>query len=182
MIPLMSALAPKSWRISHNVLIEKKAEVHLVDKLRPIVLFDVVANHAFKHLGRAMMSLAEAHAIVAPEQEGSRKVFQASYVALNKQLTYDLSRQLKHPMTLCSNDAKSCYDRIVLSVASLSIQRTTLPKPPLVCMFTTIQKMEQYIRTIFGVSTEYFGGDRDFDVFAIHMQSICQGNGAGSQI
>jgi hypothetical protein len=181
-MPLLMAHSPKSWRTCHNVLIEKKPGVYTVDKLRPIVLFDVVANHAYKHLGRCMMSLAEAHGIIAPEQAGSRKLFQASYVALNKMLTYDISRQLRKPMALCSSDAKSCYDRIVHSVASLSIQRTTLPKPPIVCVFTTIQKMKRYIRTTFGVSSDYFGGDRDFELFAIPIQTICQGNGAGPQI
>jgi hypothetical protein len=165
----------------HNILIEKKARVHLVDKLCPIVLFDAVA-HPFKHLGRCMKSLAETHKLDAPEQAGSRKFFQASMVALYKELTYDISRHLLQPMALCSNNAKSCYDQIVHSVASLSIQRTTLPKPPLVCMVTTIQKMAHYVRTVFGISSDYFGGERDFDLFAIPMQLICQGNGAGPQI
>jgi hypothetical protein len=49
-------------------------------------------------------------------------------------------------------------------------------------MFLTIQKLEHYIRTIFGDSETYFGGDKDVDLYAVPMSTTGQGNGAGPQI
>ena len=50
------------------------------------------------------------------------------------------------------NDAKSCYDRIVHSVASLAMQRVGAPVEPIICMFTSIQHLQHRIRTVFGDS------------------------------
>jgi hypothetical protein len=65
-----------------------------------------------------MMYTAEQLQVVAKERYGSRKNKAAIEQCLNKRLTFDLTRQLKRPLAMCSNDAKSCYDRIVHSVAS----------------------------------------------------------------
>jgi hypothetical protein len=60
----------------------------------------------------------------AEEQGGSRKNFRAVELALNMVMMYDqLVGQLKWPGVLCSNALKSCYDRIVHSIASLCLQR-----------------------------------------------------------
>ena len=86
-----------------------------------------------------MMATAEELSLLAQEQAGSRRGHAADESALNKVLTFDISRQRKQPLALCSNDAASCYDRIVHSVASIAMQSTVTPKEPLICMFTTIQ-------------------------------------------
>lgn len=180
--PFLTGYSPSSWRRSIDVLIEKKPGEARVSKLRTIFLFDAVANHAFKHLGRTMMMTAEALQMLAPEQGGSRKRHQAIYKALDKVLTYDASRQFKLPLALLSCDARACYDRMVHAATSLSMQRTTVPKPPLVCMFTTIQKMEHHIRTVYGDSEDHFGGEKSLELYAVPLQTICQGNGAGPQM
>ena len=92
-----------------------------VTSLRMIALLDPEANHNFKILGRAVMHHAESHHQLADEQYGSRKKKTAILHTLNKRLTYDVLRQTKTAGALCSNDAKSCYDRIVHSVASLCL-------------------------------------------------------------
>ena len=44
---------------------------------------------------------------------------------------YDLVHMQRRPIILCSNDAKSCYDRIIHSIASLAMQRLGLPFSPM---------------------------------------------------
>lgn len=79
---------------------------------------------------------------------------------------------------LCSNDAKSCYDRIVHSVASLCLQRVGVPIEPIKSMFYTIQQLSHQIRTVFGDSeTSYQAFD---GITPVH--GVGQGNGAGPQI
>ena len=159
-------------------MLEKKAGNFRVDKLRAILLFEVCFNDQNKQIGRAMMYHTEDMAMLAPEQFGSRKRLSAIEHCVNKRLTFDLWRQKKRPGALCANDAKSCYDRIVHSVASLCMQRVGLPIGPIICMFTTIQNLHHHIRTIYGDSEVSFGGD----LWAVPVQGVGQGNGAGPHI
>lgn len=77
-------------------------------------------------------------------------------------------------MILVSNDAKSCYDCIVHSIASIAMQRMGLPIQPIRCMLVTIQNMKHYVRTAFGESNSSMTNEND-----LPFQGILQGNGCG---
>jgi hypothetical protein len=147
-IPLLSGYAPRRWRNVVDCMLLKQEGNYNVEKLRTIVLFDPEANQNFKFLGRIVMAHAEQHHQLAPEQYGSRKKKSAILHALNKRLSYDILRQTKVAGAVCSNDAKSCYDRILHSVAALCLRRLGLPEAATVCMFTTLQNLEHTVRTI----------------------------------
>jgi hypothetical protein len=105
-------------------MLEKKKGYFRVDKLNAILLYEANFNqNNKKKLGRDMMYTAEQLQVVAKEQYRSRKNKAAIEQCLNKRPTFDLARQLKRPLAMCSNDAKLCYDRIVHSVASLCMRR-----------------------------------------------------------
>jgi hypothetical protein len=53
-------------------------------------------------------------------------------------------------MALCSNDAKSCYDRILHAIAAICMQRVSVPKKVCLMMFGTLAKVKHYIRTTYG--------------------------------
>jgi len=69
------------------------------------------------------MFAAEKFQALAPEQYGCRKGKVANVQSLNKCLFYDTIRYKRQPAALCSHDAKSCYDRIVLLVMALAMCR-----------------------------------------------------------
>jgi len=85
------------------------------------------------------MNVAEYTKSLAPEQYGSRKKQKAIDLAVNKALAFDILKQLKRLGAICSNDAKSCYDLIGHTQASLSMQRVGVPKNIINCLFTTLQ-------------------------------------------
>jgi hypothetical protein len=149
-----------------------------VDKLRTIVLFDPEANCTFKFLGCAVMAHAEKHNQLPEEQYGSRKRKTAITHALNKRLSYDLMRQLKTAGALCSNDAKSCYDRILHSMASLCLKHLGLPEGAIICMFTTLQNLEHTVRTVYGDSEQPYGGN----LWIVPLHGSSQGNGGGPML
>ena len=177
-IPYETGLSPSRWQQGVNVMLEKKKGNRRVDKLRAILLYEADFNQNNKKIGREMMYYAEDLHLIAKEQYGSRKNLSAVDHSLNKTLTYDLIRQRKIPGAVCSNDAKSCYDRIVHSVASLAMQRMGMEQAPIVCMFTTIQNLDHYIRTVYGNSELSFSGK----LWTVPIQGVGQGNGAGPQI
>jgi hypothetical protein len=177
-IPLKSGYAPDRWKKCLDVMILKKSGNTLLNALRTIVLFPVDCNYAFKHIGREMMRLGEQSTSLAPEQYGSRNQHRAIDLAVNKVLTNDLLRQLKRPGAICCNDAKSCYDLIGHTQASISMQRLGVPKHAINCLFDTLQNATHQVRTAYGDSDFTYGGE----TWDKPMHGVGQGNGAGPAI
>ena len=123
------------------------------------------------------MARAEELGVMPKEQAGSRKHHRLVLSALNKVLTMDLLWMRHQAGALCSNDAKSCYDRIVHWIAALCLRRNGLQKEPSFEMFITLQKAWHCIATAYGESTSRYGGDR-----TTPLQGVGQGNGAGPTI
>jgi hypothetical protein len=177
-IPYITGYAPEEWKVGVDIMIYKKANLDRVDKLRTIVLKEADANFNDGRLGREMMIHAENHNMIAREQYGSRKGHSSIDHAINKRLSYDILRLNRAPGALCSNDAKSCYDRILHSIVALSMKRLGLPAPPVECMLECIQKMDHYIRTNHGDSDKAYSSKDT----RIPFQGVLQGNGASPSI
>ena len=173
-LPYQHGFTPAAWIPMTDVAILKKAGVYDVEKMRTILLMNAEFNMNNKKLGRDMMINAELHGEIAREQYGSRRHHQCILVALNKRLTMDNLRQARRAGALCANDAKSCYDRVVHSIASLAMRRMGVPANPIKSMFATLQKASHKIRTAFGVSDKTYGHGRDPP-----LQGFGQGNGCG---
>jgi hypothetical protein len=97
-----------------------RRRVYDVEKMRMIQLFGAQFNMNNKKSGRDVMARAESLGL-GKEQAGLSKHHHSILSALNKVLTMDLLRLQCRVGALCSNDAKSCYDRIVLRGWLLSV-------------------------------------------------------------
>jgi len=159
-------------------MLEKTVGDFNVEKLQIILLFEADFNANNKWIGRAIMFCTKDAYLLAEEQFGSRKYKSAIHQCLNKQLFYNLVRFQRRPVTLCSNDAKSCYDRITLLAAALCLCCLGGTLPMIQSMITMIHEMEHHICTMFG--------DSKISVSRTSWQApiagIGQGNGAGPQI
>jgi hypothetical protein len=155
-------------------MIQKKANVDLVNKLQTIVLTEADFNYCNKVLGKSTLEHAEKNNLLPKEQYGSLKGHNLIDHAVHKRLTYDIMRQSRRPGVLCSNDAKSCFDRVVHSIAMLAYRRLGIPTPPVLCMLETIQHMKHHICTNFGDSVFTMTSSGSL----IPYQGILQGNGA----
>ena len=173
-VPYATGYTPKSWQFGINVMLKKKAQVDLVTGLRTTVLTEADFNFNNKILGRQSLAHAEKNGLIAKEQYGSRKGKSAIEHAIHKRITYDILRQFRQPGALCSNDAKSCYDRIIHSIATLSYRRLGIASPPVDCMFRSIQNMKHHIRTTFGDSAFTMSSEGTL----VPFQGALQGNGA----
>ena len=174
-IPYQTGYSPSRYQTSINAMLLKKAGKTDVDSLRTIVLLEPDFNFMNKKLGRDVMHQAEKNNLIAPEQFGSRKRHSSIDQVLIKTLYYDILRIKRQDGYLCSNDAKSCYDRITHSLASLALQRIGLPIPPIISMLTSLQKMKHHIRTGYGVSSRTYGNSYKNGK---PTQGSGQGNGA----
>jgi hypothetical protein len=113
---------------------------------------------------------------VIPSEAYAKPGFRSNDCGLNKVLTYDIIRQRKTPAALCSNDAKSCYDRIIHLIANICLQRVGVQANTCQVMLGTLQQMKHYVKTAYETSDQSYGS------IHIPLQGVLQGNGAGPAI
>lgn len=162
------------WKKGTDIMIPKKADSLRIDQLRTICLLAADWNFGNKLLSRRIMAQAEKCHTIAPEQYGSRKNKSSIGHATSKSLLYDIQRQKKQDSALLILDAKACYDRIPLHLASLCLRRQGLPVSAIKYMMKPIQNMRHNVRTAYGESSISYKAN---DQAGYH--GILQGNGAG---
>ena len=177
-IPYKHGFAVPSYNKFTDFQILKKAAVFDVEKMRTIQLMPAAFNMNNKKTGRDVMARAEQLDLLPDEQSGSRKANRSILTALNKVLANDLIRARRVPSVLIFNDAKSCYDRIVLWIAALALRRLGTSKNATLEMMKTLQKADHKICTAYGNSESTYGGSDT----VIPLQGVGQGNGAGPAI
>ena len=176
LIPLLTGYTPKSWKQGIDSMIPKKAEgEHRPEKLRLILLMCARFNHNNKLIGKKMMEYGEKYGTLAEEQYGSRKAKSAIEHALNKRLIIDVARQNKRECVYIANDAKSCYDRILMMVSYFTMVKNGIDPLAARSCIAGILDMEMKIRTTHGDSTRTYGGSK----WIMKPHGCGQGNGYG---
>ena len=173
-IPFTSGFSPRRWRSCTDHMIQKDSNNFHVDRFRPINFMEADANFNLKLMAKRAMAFGESNNLIAGEQYGSRKHHSAETQALNKRLTYDAWRLRKSAGVLCSNDAKSCYDRILHVICAICLRRFGVDKGPISSMIEMLHFMTHKIHTAWGAAEGYGPDDNRFP-----LQGILQGNGAG---
>jgi len=79
---------------------------------------------------------------------------------------------------LCSNNTKSCYNRIILLIAALVMCQLGGQDNWLKSMINTLAKMTHHIRTVYGDSSK----GQNYNDWVEPIAGIGQGNRAGLQI
>ena len=179
LIPFITGYCPKYWKVGIDSMIPKKDMTEFrPEKLRLILLMDVRFNHANKLVGKKIMEFGEHHGLLSNEQFGSRKAKSALEHATNKRIILDIARQNKCKAVYLTNDAKSCYDRILLMVAYMTMRRFGIPINVAKSVITGLMDMVCRIRTAHGDSKKSYCA-KDVNEF---LHGIGQGNGYGPAI
>jgi hypothetical protein len=176
-IPYRNGFAPALYKFITDFQILKKSGIYDVELMRTIQLMVAAFNMNNKKSGRDTMRRAERLLLLPKEQAGSRKFRRSVLSALEKVFCNDIIRQRRLAAIILSNDAKSCYDRIVLWLAALALRRVGLHIGPTLEMMFTLQHAVHTVNTAFGDSTDTYGGSN----LPPH-QGAGQGNGAGPTI
>eukprot|EP00980_Cylindrotheca_fusiformis_P031779 scaffold26945_cov235-Cylindrotheca_fusiformis.AAC.1 len=103
-----------------------------------------------------MFASAEAHHRINDGQYGGRKGHEAAYLPYAEELKYDISRLSRKALVNFDNDAASCYDRIIPSVASL-LGRFHGLHPNITRLHASMLQHAQFqIKTSLGVSESHY--------------------------
>ena len=118
--------------------------------------------------------MAKAYEIgLVPESQYARKHTQAIEAVLIKRLYFDFLCIYKHPGALIFNNARGCFDRMVLAIGSLAFRRLGVPWRAVRALTNTLGNMRHYIRTAHGDSEDYYEGS---------PKKPLQGDGKGEQL
>ena len=109
-----------SWLTIFNVMIEKMPGNPRIDKLRVIHIFDALWNLSLGIMwSKRLQQQSKKFGILNEGQWGSRSGRVSAEVVVLKMLTYEMSRLTRTDLISFDNDAKACYDRIVMAFALL---------------------------------------------------------------
>jgi hypothetical protein len=166
------------WSNGLSVMLEKIFGCSLITKLRSILLMEADFNVTNKVIyGVRMLANVRKYKLM-PEEVYSERNRLSEVGTLSKVLFYDIVRQLRRPAGLALVDADNCYDRIAHPMASMVFQSFGVPTPAIESMLTTIQNMKFFLRTGYGNSTNYAGGESMDVTDPVKTQGMCQGNTA----
>ncbi len=150
----------------------------LITKLQSILLMEADFNATNKAIyGVCMLANVRKYTLM-PEEVYSERNRLADDGTLSKVLFYDIVQQLQRPAGLGLVDADNCYDHIAHLMASMVFQSFGIPTPAIESMLTTIQNMKFFLRTGYGDSANYAGGESDDAEDPVKTQGMCQENGA----
>ncbi len=108
---------------------------------------------------------AEDHNKLGEEQGGSRPGRTAIDIANRKALTYLYTRLTKTCLGTFDNDAKSCYDRIIASLALIASRALGMSEVACRIHGQTIDKMKHFIKTAQGTSESYYSNENEGPLF-----------------
>jgi hypothetical protein len=146
-IPLVASFFPERWRQVVDVMLTKKAGDYRIHWLRIVALQEL----DFNQCNRLIIS---------------RPV-------LNKQLTFEIHRYAKKPITYIENDAVGCYVRIINPLILLFLRILGLTPTLVQSIATTWEQTYHRIKTLYGTSEE---------TYTNHPQHRLYGPGQGSTI
>jgi hypothetical protein len=115
------------WQTVFNTMIYKKQGDDRIDKMRVIHIFEADYNMLLGIIWRRVQDNAEHHSVLGNQQWGSRAGRTCEDVLAIKMWSHELSKLTRTTLGTFENDAKSCYDRIVMDFSMLRSRQLGLP-------------------------------------------------------
>lgn len=166
------------WCNAVNIMIEKDTGDPKITRLRIIHLFEADLNFFLKiQWGSRLVKRADKHSLLNDGQHGSVPRRTAMDPIMLTELTTDLCRILKHNLARFDNDASACYDRIIVALGMLAARRCGMPTNGISTHASVLQHMKYTVKTIHGISDEYYQGTHDLPLFGTG-----QGSGASPAV
>ena len=165
-------LVPSRWCRAISVLIEKDSGNPNINRLRIIHLFEADYTLFLKIIWASrLVRRGEDANQFGEAPQGSRPNRAANDAVLLKRLTYNLSCILRSNLGTFDNDAKSCCDRIINSIAMLAAKRLGMPDSAIATHAGILRALKYSVKTMFGISDGYYQS---------HADKVLFGTGQGS--
>ena len=155
-------------------MLEKEPGNPTISKLQVIQLLEADMNFVFCLLcGQRLVHNALSHNALSQRNFGSRPGVRVHSALPLKTISYDYLRYTGQNAIIFDNDAKACFDRIILSLGLMAKEQLGMPATATTSMLSTIKGMHYYIRAAHGISPSFYTSTA-----AALILGVLQGSGA----
>jgi hypothetical protein len=161
------------WKTIINVMIFKDSGDYRIHRLRVIHIYEADFNLTLAVKWRQLLHHADSNGLLNPGQFGGRPGCEAQFLAFLEELKFDIAYLSRRTLLTFDNDAMSCYDRIILALASLINLKYGQHRQVVVVHATTLEQTKYLLRMGMKLSAiEYSHSIR----FPIHGSGQGSGN------
>lgn len=163
----------KRWKTIVNTMIFKDVGIYKIHRLRVIHIYEADFNLLLAVKWRQLLRHADTSHLINPGLFGGRPGCEAQSLPFLEELKYDISYTTRRNLLNFDNDAASCYDRIIVSLASLINRKYGMHRSVVLVHATTLQQARFHLRTQFGFSENSYS-------HSIHFPIYGSGQGSGN--
>ena len=154
------------WKVVHQLFLEKDMNSPKIHRFRNIHLIEADLNFVMKIIwAKKLPRFFEEKKLLEDTQYGGRKRRRTQSVILNKIFSYDSCRILQQTANFQDNDAKNCYDRILMPVSEICLRRLGMTGKAVKLQTKVLKMMTHFILTNKGVSEECWQYSQEFKIF-----------------
>jgi hypothetical protein len=128
-------------------------------------------------MGQTFVHQGEDNNCFGKQQHGSRPKHQAINAVHMKTLTYNLTRILWVSLIMFDNNARGCFDRIIIALAMIAAMQFGMPKSAARMHSLVLLHMKYFIKTAHGISEAFYRELRDYLLYGTG-----QGSGASPSV
>ena len=164
------------WQNVVNTMIEKDPGDPRIHRLRVIHLYEADYSLLIGHAFRQVLHHMEDADLMNPGCYGNRPTRSAHDPVLIEVLQLEYSWATRYPHIKFSNDATSCYDRIIPSVSNVLARSYGLHRNVSMIHGDMLQNACYRIKTKLGVSENFYSHCPDFPIFGTGQGSTSSPN------
>ena len=166
----------KRWQNVVNTMIEKDPGDPRIHRLRVIHLYEADYSLLIGNAFRRVLHKMEDANLMNPGCYGNRPTRSALDPVLIEVLQLEYSWATRYPHIKFSNDATSCYDRIIPSVSNVLARSYGLHRNVSSIHGDMLQHACYRIKTKLGVSKQYYSHCQDFPIYGTGQGSTSSPN------
>ena len=153
------------WKTIINTMIFKETGNYQIHRLRVIHIYEADFNLLLAVKWRQLLQSADLLGLINEGLFGGRPGCEAQSLTFLEELKYDISFMTRLTLFNFDNDATSCYDRIIVALASLINRKYGLHRKVVAVHATTLQQARFHLRTISGISDQFYSHTIQFPVY-----------------
>ena len=146
-------------------MIFKDVGNYKIHRLRVIHIYEADFNLLLAIKWRQLLQSAEQRQLINQGLYGGRPGCEAQSLTFLEELKYDISHVTRRTLFNFDNDATSCYDRIIVALASLINRKYGLHRNVVLVHATTLQEAQFHLRTQLGYSESSYSHQVEFPIF-----------------
>jgi hypothetical protein len=139
------------WKTIINTMIFKETGNFRIHQLRVIHIYEADFNLILAVKWRQLLHFADIQGLINEGLFGGRPGREAQSLTFLKELKYDISIVTRRSLFHFDNDATSCYNRIIVSLASL-INSVGIHRKVVTVHAQTLQQAQFHLQTATGIS------------------------------